>query len=150
MITHLRPHTRPQQPARRGRDDRGSVTVESVILFPVVLLIIFGSIQAGLYYYGRSIASAAAEQGLQAARAEKGTAGDGATRAQDFLTTSSKGILTDTAVRPARDAVTATITVTGQTPSLVPGMTFTVSQSASGTVERITTRGGGTTMAAAP
>lgn len=130
---------------RRGGGDRGSVTVESVIVFPVVLLLIFGAIQAGVYYYGRSIASAAAEQGLQAARAEKGSAGDGAARAQAFLATSSRGVLTNTAVRPSRDAATATITVTGQAPSLIPGMTFTVSQSATGAVERVTNRGGAVT-----
>jgi len=135
-----------------SRDERGSVTVEAVILFPLALLLIFGAIQGGLYFYARSIATAAAEQGLQSARTEKGTAGAGGASAQQFLTASSKGLLTDTGVTPTRTATTAAVTVTGTTPSLIPGFTFTVSQTAAGAVERVTTGTGATApgLAGAP
>ncbi len=125
--------------------ERGSVTVEAVILFPLALLLIFGAIQGGLYYYARSIAMASAEQGLQTARTEKGTAAAGGASAQQFLTGASKGLLTATGVNPTRTANTASVTVTGQVPSLVPGLTLTVSQTASGSVERVTTRTGAVT-----
>lgn len=131
--------------------ERGSVTVESVILFPLALLLIFGAIQGGLYYYARSIATAAAEQGLQAARTEQGSAASGGASAQQFLTGGgSKGLLTDITVDPTRTATTAAVTVTGAVPSLIPGLTLTVSQIAAGAVERVTTRTGATAPAGAP
>ena len=40
------------------------------MLFPVVLLILFGVIQGALYFHGRNVAMAAAEQGVRAARAD--------------------------------------------------------------------------------
>lgn len=147
----------PRDPVGRfrtlaSRDERGSVTVEAVILFPLALLLIFGTIQGGLYFYARSIAAAAAEQGLQSARTEQGTAAAGGASAQQFLTVSSKGLLTDTGVTPTRTATTAAVTVTGTAPSLIPGFTFTVSQTAAGAVERVTTRTGATApgLAGAP
>jgi Flp pilus assembly protein TadG len=140
-MTTGRRSTPTREPHSRSRDERGSVTVEAVVLFPLVLLLIFGAIQAGLYYYARSIAMAAAEQGLQSERTEQGTTGAGAGATQTFLSGASKGLLTGTAVIPTRTATTAAITVTGQVPSLIPGLTLTVSQTAAGAVERITTTG---------
>lgn len=135
-------HRREGQARRhliRLRDDSGSVAVETVIVFPVVLLLIFGAIQAGLYYYGRTTALAAAQQGVQASRVENGSATAGTAAARNFLAGPSS-LLRNVTVTPSRDAVNTTVTVAGTIPTLLPGFTFTVTQTATGTVERVTTR----------
>lgn len=123
----------------RLRDDRGSVSVETVIVFPVVLLLIFGAVQAGLFYYGRTTALAAAQQGVQASRVENGSAAAGTAAARSFLAGPSS-LLDNVTVTPRRDAVSTSVTVAGTIPTLLPGFTFTVTQTATDTVERVTTR----------
>lgn len=129
----------------RLRSDRGASAVEAVILYPVVLLLIFATVQAGLFYYGRATALAAAQQGLQAARVETGSTTTGLGAAQEFLgeAGSGGGLLDNVTITPTRTAATTTVTVSATIPSLVPGATFAVSQTATGTVERVTTRTGG-------
>jgi len=131
---------------RRLREDRGSSVVEAVVIFPVFLLIIFALIQAGLFYYGRSAALAAAQQGLQAARVENGNTAAATLAAQNFLTSPRSGgaLLDNLTITPTRTAVTTTVTVSGTVPSLIPGTTFTVTQTATGTVERVTAPGNST------
>jgi len=121
------------------RDERGSATLSLAIVFPVVLLLIFSAVQGGLYYYARSVALAAAEEGLRDARAEGGTSAAGAQRAQAFLADAGgASILENPAVTTSRSATNTSVTVAGTAPSVLPGMSFTVSQTASGPIERVT------------
>lgn len=126
----------------RSRDERGSATLQLVIVFPVMLLLIFGIIQGALYYHARAIALAAAEEGLRGARVENGTASAGAARAQQFLDRAGNGLITAVAISPTRTADTASVTVRGQSLSLAPGLPgLIVSQTAAGPVERLTSSG---------
>lgn len=50
---------------RSACGDAGVATLELTVLFPVVLLIVFGVIQGALYFHGRNAAMAAAEQGVR-------------------------------------------------------------------------------------
>lgn len=129
----------------RLHEDRGATAADAVIIFPIFLLIIFGAVQAGVFFYGRSAALAAAQQGLQAARVQNGDASAAADAARRFLQAggSGGGLLSDANIIGTRTATTASVTVSGTIPSLVPGATFTVSQTAAGTVERVTTSAGG-------
>lgn len=123
----------------RGRDDRGSMSLELVIVFPAVLLIIGGVIQAGLYYHARNLALAAAQEGLRAARVENGTAGAGGQRAREFLGAAGGDVITAISITPTRTATDARITVSGRSLGILPGVSLPVSQTAAGPVERITT-----------
>lgn len=127
------------RPDREPRD-RGSVSLELVVVFPVILLIIFGGMQGALFYYARSVALAAAQEGSRAAGAETGSAGIGQSAASAFVQQAGgSDVLQGAQVTASRTATTATVTVTGQSLSLVPGLTgITVSQTASVPVERIT------------
>ena len=113
------------------------------MLFPAVLLAVFGIIQGALYYHARDVALAAASDGLTAARARTGSGAEGRDAASAFLQRAGgDGVLQGSSVTSVRTATTATVTVTGRTLSLVPGLPgWSVSQSASGPVERFT-RGG--------
>ena len=51
----------------RARDE-GSTTLELAILFPVLLLVVTALVQYGLWFHARSVALAAAQEGVSAAR----------------------------------------------------------------------------------
>lgn len=119
---------------RLPSEDRGSMGVETVIVWTAVLLIAFATIQAGLYFHGVNIASHAAAAGANAASREGGTAGDGQSAASNIL--SQSGTLDGAGVNVIPTAQDVTVTVTGAVPTLVPGWTLTVSQSTSSTLEQ--------------
>ena len=124
----------------RARDERGSVSLELAVVFPVVLLLIFGTVQGALYYHARNVALAAAQEGVVDARVESGSAGAGVARAQGFLADAGgSSVLLNAAVSSDRSATEVTITVRGVAPSVLPGLSgFSLTQSASGPLERVT------------
>ena len=129
---------------RCGRsDERGSATLEIVVLFPAVLLATFGLIQGALYFHARDVALAAAADGLTAARARTGSGEEGRRAASAFLRRAGgEDVLLGSSVDSVRTATTATVTVTGRIMSLLPGLPgWSVSQTASGPVERFTRAG---------
>jgi Flp pilus assembly protein TadG len=127
--------TRP----RVSSDQRGSVSIQMVILMPALFAVMFLGMQAALYYHARSVAIAAAQEGAREAGSQHGTRQAGVQVAQDFLgDAGGKDVMTDTGVTGSRSPTTATITVTGLSLSVVPGWRVRVTQSASVPVERLT------------
>ena len=124
----------------RSRDERGASTLELVILFPAVLLIIFGGIQAALYYHARNVALSAAQQGVRAAKAENGSDDKGRAAANDFLDAAGGGdVLTGVNVSSVRGVEEASVTVTGRPLRVIPGiLNLKVSQTAEGHIEDFT------------
>jgi Flp pilus assembly protein TadG len=129
------------EPHRSGRDsDTGSFSLELAVLFPVFLLLVLLIVQAALYFFARSIASSAAQQGADTARLQGNTPADGASTATAFVTGQGGGILDDLAVTTTSSSPTqVSITVTGHALTIVPGVTFTIRQSATAPRERYTT-----------
>lgn len=135
------PRTRP--PLRRiggGSEERGSVTLELAIVYPVLLAAILLVVQAGIYWHGRTLALTAAEEGLRTTSTLHGTTTSGQAIAADFLhRAGADGWLADPGVTGDRSATTATITVTARAISLIPGLPgLPIRQQASGPVERAT------------
>ncbi|SHN42707.1 TadE family protein [Cryptosporangium aurantiacum] len=126
---------------RRLRGERGSSPVELAILAPAVLLALFASIQVAAVFMARSVALSAAQEASTAERAFTAPPGAGEDRGRSFLARAGDW-LTDGQVTVERDGQQVTTTVTGQAISLIPGFTFTVSQSSRGEVERFTTDDG--------
>lgn len=129
---------------RLSSGERGSVSLELTILTPVLILLIFAVVQAGLFFYARSLAMGAAQEGVAAGRAYQATPGAGAARARAFLDRTAKDSLTGITVDRAGSTTTEVqITVTGRALSVFPGVPGpSVRQSAHGPVERFTTAGG--------
>lgn len=126
--------------SRAGRRtlDGGSATVELVVLFPALLGLIFIVVQAGLHYYARSVALAAAQEGARAAAVQGATAGTGQAAAQAFVARAGAELLGGSSTTSTRSATEVTVTVTGRSISLVPGYPgFPISQQASAPVERV-------------
>ena len=125
--------------------ERGSVTLEIAVLAPVLLLLVFGVVQAGLWFFARSLATTAAQEGVAAARAYGGSPSVGVTRATTFLTRSAGGSLTSpTVTSRGSTALAVRIVVTGRSLSVLPGVAgIPVTAAAEGPVERFTTAGAG-------
>lgn len=129
--------TSPCPRDRAGGDD-GSTSLELVVLFPAVLLIVFGMVQGALYYHARSVALAAAREGLHSAQAAGGSAAAGRDTARQFFAQAGgRHVMTDAAIDASRGPAQAQITVTGRSITVIPGLPgITVHQTARGAVER--------------
>src|SRR5947207_15413519 len=112
---------RRHQARSESHRDRGSVSLEIAILGPALLLLIFSIVQAGLWFYARSLALAAAQEGVTAARSYEGNPNSGVSRAQSFLADQAGDSLTETTVSSAGSTPTRIrIQVTGRALSLLP------------------------------
>ncbi len=126
--------------AGSGRRERGSVSVQLVILMPVLFSVMFLGVQGALFYHARTVAIAAAQEGARAAAAETGTTGRGIAAASSFVAQAGGAdVITDVSVSGSRTATTATVTVQGRSLSVIPGWSPPVAQSATVPVERTTT-----------
>ena len=123
--------------------DRGSVTLELAIVFPVLLLIVTVLIQYALWFHARSLALAAAQQGVAVARAYHSTLPAGRDSALAFVADHGA----DTLLNPAATVTNPSarqvqVVVAGRSLSVLPGVAGpVVSQSATGPVEHFTTQG---------
>lgn len=143
-VTARRHAPNPRRPLpRRVARDAGSASVEIAILFPVVLLVVTAIVQYGLWFHARSIALAAAQEGVTAARLYGASPAAGPERARAFVEAHGSDSLSDvvaTATSPGPEQIG--VQVTGRALSILPGVPgLTVTQSAEGPIERFTTAG---------
>lgn len=130
---------RPARSSRRIRDERGSATVELVILLPALFAVMFLGMQAALYYHARTVAIAAAQEGARAAGSEIGRESDGIAAANQFVSDAGgDDVLVGAAFTADRSGTTATVTVQGFSLSVIPGWKPVVRQTASVPIERLT------------
>ncbi|NUR30042.1 MAG: pilus assembly protein TadE [Catenulispora sp.] len=122
---------------RRRRRDRGAASVELVLATPLLLLLLMAGVQFALWAHARNMAQAAANEGVQTARAYGSSAAAGKTDTEALLADLSGGSLTGTNVSAGRTATSATITITGQATSVIPGLTFPVRISVTAPVEKV-------------
>lgn len=123
----------------RLRDGReaGSFSIEAAILMMAVFALVFGTIQASLWFHARNVASSAAQVAVQAARTYDGSAGVGQIAGLDYL--AGVGGIEGSSVSVTRGSTTTTATVRGTIAPLVPGMPLpTIRVQAEGTTERLT------------
>jgi Flp pilus assembly protein TadG len=121
----------------RAFDERGSMSVQMVVLMPLLFGIAFTGMQAGLFFYGRSVALSAATTGARAAATEHGTTTACHQAAEAFITQLGD-VLTNPIIDCTRTATTVTARVAGTTLSVIPGWQPRAEQVAVQQVERIT------------
>ncbi len=123
---------------RRGRRaERGSATLETVIVFPVVIGILWLALQVALTQYCRTVALAAAESGARAAALETNTTSD-CYQAAEAILAANGDALASTSVLCVRGATTTTAIVSGTPLTVGPWTVPSVSGTAQMPVERIT------------
>lgn len=117
--------------------EQGSATLETVVLWPAVFLLIFGVVHAGIWFHARNVAFAAAQEGARAASLAQGSGG--ATRAAEFLAEAGSDSVVQVAdITESTDGDTVTVTVTGSSTTLIPGWRVDVSQSSTAPIRRWT------------
>jgi hypothetical protein len=133
------PHRGTARRRRRPGDDRGSASIEFAITAVAVMAIMFTAIQAACWFWARSIALAAAQEGVDAQRAYNAEPGAGEAKANAFIASTGDG-LTGTTVVVTNDGQAVQATVSGHCLSVIPGFcnAFPVTTTVHGTVERVT------------
>lgn len=120
-----------------AQHERGSSTIQMVVLLPALFSLMFLGVQAALMYQGRTIALAAAQEGARASAGETGSTSIGISAAASFVAATSAG-LKGTNVTGSRSATEARITVVTHSVSVIPGWNPTITQSAAMPVEKLT------------
>jgi hypothetical protein len=121
--------------------DRGQATVEVAVFFAGLIVFLLLVVQLALWSVARSLASAAAEEGVRAGRAEGAGLLTGQQAARGFLDQTVGHFLLDTAVTSSGSSPTEIrIQVAGHSLSVIPG-TFSVREQARGPIERFTLPG---------
>jgi Flp pilus assembly protein TadG len=118
------------------RDERGlSESVQFAVVWPVLMLVTLGVLQAGLWLHGRNVAQRAATAAVDTAR---GTAGS-VDAARDLATDLARtGGLDEVSVQVTRGPTTTTATVTAGSPLLLNFGLGRLRESATAPVERAT------------
>lgn len=111
---------------RRFVDDRGSSTIEAVLVVPVLMLILLVLVQFALWAHAAQVAQLAASEGDQAARSFGGGAAIGESRANSILRGAGSDLSTSNATVAVMPGDLARITVTGMAISILPGMSLPV------------------------
>jgi Flp pilus assembly protein TadG len=124
----------------RGRQgERGSASIELVILLPALFAVMLLGMQAALYHHAQTVAIAAAQEGARATGGEHGSESDGVETAAAFVEDAGgDDVLPGATTNATRSATTATVVVRGHSLSVIPGWSPEVRQVASVPVERLT------------
>lgn len=135
------PTTRTARRSRRAvgpaRGEAGAASVAQVVLVaPVLLLTLMLIVQFALFFHARNVAENAAQEGAAVARRYDGSDDAARRRAADYLDQVAGETLSSTQVGASRSAEVASVTVSGTVVTLVPGLRLSVSESATGPVER--------------
>lgn len=132
-----RPARRTIRAVRRARDEAGAASVAQMVLVaPVLLLTLMLIVQFALLFHARNVAENAAQEGAAVARRYDGTDDAARRRAAHYLDQVAGKTLTSTQVGASRSAEVASVTVSGTVVTLVPGLRLSVSEAATGPVER--------------
>jgi Flp pilus assembly protein TadG len=124
---------------RRSRE-AGQITVEVVILIPIVLLMMYGAVMAGFAWYARNAMQIAASDALsldQSKASGFAVAGDPKTVAIDLMKTLKVAVTNVDANPKPVPGMTGFVTwsVTGEVPGPFPGLTLKLEGHASGPLD---------------
>lgn len=119
----------------RFRGDHGSASTELVIVMPLLLLLVLASVHMGLWFHARHLVNASAQEGARAARAAGATDADGYARADQMLVDLGSGAVANPTVIVTRNGSTVTVTVSGQSPAVVPGLSMSVQATSTSPIE---------------
>ncbi len=133
------------QPGRDGRrDERGSSAVEYAILFPIIVILLFGGTQTAMWFFGREAATAAAQAGARAASVHGAPSGVGAAAADAYLGRVGSGTLSGYQADESADADTVSVHVHAAVINVIPlpGLNPSVDVTVTRPREVFTTPGG--------
>jgi Flp pilus assembly protein TadG len=115
--------------------ERGYSVLEAAITLPAMILLLMVIVQWAIVWHARSVAAAAAREGLRTAQAYQATAAQGQADADSYLQQVAPRSLPDATVSVRRAAGTVTVTVRASVMSVIPFGDFSVDETASGPIE---------------
>jgi Flp pilus assembly protein TadG len=119
-----------------ARDERGlSESVQWAILWPLLMLLTLGIIQAGIFLHGRNVAQRAATAAVDAARGSYGSAADAEHLGESIA---SSGGLRDISIRVRPTGTTITADVSGNAPMIFDLDLGRINETAVAPLERVT------------
>jgi len=124
----------------RADRERGATSIELVMYTPVLMLVIFLTVQFALSWHGSEVAGAVAREAARVARVGGGTPAaiaDAEARGVDYAAAVGGQSLTqvDVQVTPVPAAREVRVTVTGRSVEIIPGFAPRVSRTVQGPVE---------------
>jgi Flp pilus assembly protein TadG len=119
-----------------ARDERGlSESVQWTVLWPLLMLLTLGIIQAGIFMHGRNVAQRAATAAVDAARGSYGSAVDAEHLGESIALS---GGLRSISVRVQRTGTTATADVSAYPPMIFDLDLGRITETAVAPLERVT------------
>jgi Flp pilus assembly protein TadG len=119
-----------------ARDERGlSESVQWAVLWPALMLVTLGIIQAGIFLHGRNVAQRAVTAAVDAARGSYGTPAEAQHLAEAIA---SSGGLRNISVRVQRTGTTVTAEVSAHAPMIFDLNLGRINETATAPVERVT------------
>ncbi len=109
--------------------DSGAASVEVTLAMPLLGLLLLLIVQFAFWAHATHIAQAAANQGVQTARAYGSTADAGIEDTNAILDQTAGSILVDREVTAFNADTSSTVTVTGKAATVVPGLSMPITVS---------------------
>ncbi len=126
--------------------ERGTAALELAVVTPVLMMLVLGVLQFGLWYHAQNVVQTAAQEGARVAAAEDGTAEAGQARALDVLRDGLGDAASDQGATVSIGPEAARVRVTARLGGLlpIPGLrSFLLSSEASVFRERFRPAGEG-------
>jgi len=101
-------------------DERGTTSLELALVAPVLMLLVLGVLQFGLWYHAQNVAKTAALEGARVAAAEDGSAGAGSARALAVLGQGLGGAAVSPGASASLEPDAARVRVTATFRALLP------------------------------
>jgi hypothetical protein len=111
--------------------------VEAALVLPLLLMLVFGVVHIAMYHLARQAALSAAQVALTAQQGFHAAPDSGQERAERYLR-QVPPVLRDPVIDVRSDDQVVEVTVAGTAISVIPGYRPTVTQTARGPVERVT------------
>lgn len=119
-----------------ARDQRGlSESVQYAVIFPMLMLVTLGIIQAGIWIHGHNVAVRAASAGVDVGR---GSYGNGAQARETAIDIAAAGGLEGATVDVAQGSDSISVTVKGRAPMILDVGLGQIAETASAPLERVT------------
>lgn len=149
MVSPQVPGTRHDDDVQRRRwhrlsGDRGAVTVELAVVFPLFLVLLLSAVQAAMWWHARNIAIAAANEGMHAGRQLDHGETDARQAALSFTKRAGGDSVHDVTVSTGGstdDVLRVEVSATATRVLPIPGLDWHVTQSVAGEREKFTTPG---------
>ncbi|GAA1990465.1 hypothetical protein GCM10009838_62080 [Catenulispora subtropica] len=108
---------------------------------PLLVLLVVGTVQFGVWLHATHTAQAIAAQALQSTRVSQGSVAAGREQAGALLNAAGRRVILHWSVDVVRDVERAHVAIRGRAQQVLPFLSVPVSVSVSGPVERLTTAG---------